>query len=136
MTTTIRDNRRELDALLQRTADAAVAQVGVFDPERSLVAAVQEFGSADGHVPARSFLRAWFDENAEAVKTWSRELAIEVVFGSRTAESASTALGERIATAVRARLQSGLAPPLEDSNRVPLIDTGALLASITAQVGR
>lgn len=110
------------------------------------VANIQEFGAllknADGEVigeiPARSFIRAWFDEN---------EARIQAVFLNRISKLGPDKWHEAleqtalwIQSDIQRRIRRGIGPKLADSTAArkkstkPLIDTGQLLAAILAKL--
>lgn len=113
------------------------------------IAATHEFGSSDGHVPERSFIRSTLnvriaDELAEKV-TAACKL---VVTGKLDADKALALLGTYAASEIKNTITMNEAdaygeypyPPLADStiaakgSSVPLIDTGQLKNSITYEV--
>jgi hypothetical protein len=122
-------------AILQQVealAGGAYAKVGVLedDPKGSYrpkggltvaeIAAVQEFGTEDGHVPERSFLRSTFDEMRDTLDEMSRKLIIAVVLDrTLTVEQALNLLGAKFAAAVRAKITDGegVPPPNAPSTR-------------------
>ena len=55
---------------LQELYDKETFSIGVFDdfPEQVLKAAVHEFGSSDGNIPARRWLSSWYDEYRDELK--------------------------------------------------------------------
>lgn len=113
------------------------AKVG--DDELTLiqVAIWNEFGTDDGHVPARSFIRAWFDENAEKCREATRAMMQAVVAGKYTKEQALELLGQRFVAEIQKRIARGIDPPNAEStikmkgSSTPLINTGQLRSGIT-----
>ncbi len=114
-----------------------------------LLALVHEFGAPAAGVPARSWLRAWIDENIEEVRRTIRALSARVLKGELEHDAALEQLGMWIVGKVRARIANKLSPPLspatvarrlEGSGRAlgadltPLIDTGQFWQSITNEV--
>lgn len=101
------------------------------------LAAVHEFGTIDGHIPERSFLRSTIDENAEKYHDFAKALHLKVIEGKITTTDALGLFGARVVADVKRKLQAGIDPPLADStvdrkgSSKPLIDTGALINSIT-----
>jgi hypothetical protein len=103
------------------------------------IAAVQEFGTTNGHVPARSFLRATFDATREELVVLGAGLFSRVVFNGFPYDKALGILGLKLATDTKKAITSGpgIPPPLapktiaaKGSSR-PLVDTGALVRAIT-----
>ena len=60
-----------------------------------LVAAANEFGTADGHIPARPFIRGGFDQNQRALGRTVQRLWDQVLAGTLTARQALGLLGEQ-----------------------------------------
>jgi hypothetical protein len=103
-----------------------------------MVAEWQEFGTKT--IPARSFIRAWFDENEPECKVLLASALRAVARGAISKQDAMDRLGAKFAGGMQARISNGIPPPLADStdkrkgSRVPLIDTGQLRSSITWEV--
>lgn len=100
------------------------------------LATIHEFGN--GHVPERSFIRAWFDENQGAIQArLLTEFKKEVVTGDWIRA------GERVAlwckASIQKRIAAGIAPPNAAStiarkgSATPLIDSGVLRSAIEAE---
>jgi hypothetical protein len=123
--------------------------VGVFESEGGLsagkgttvvdIAIWNEFGTAD--IPARSFLRGWFDENEETAKTaLMRFLQGYLEKKYQTKEQALDAFGAWLQGQIQARIAKGIPPPNAPStiakkgSSKPLIDSGQLRSSITFAV--
>lgn len=103
--------------------DARVA-VGILDdgeeyPDGELsvaeVGAINEFGTEDGHIPARSFLRETFDEQRDALDMLARLYAQRILFAKSTPEDAMNALGATLAAAIKKRIAAGIDPPNAES---------------------
>jgi hypothetical protein len=138
-------------------------KVGVFssDPKKDhkgnisgevtvlMVAEWMEFGTAppplaDGTIkraiPARSFIRAWFDENEPANKALIASALRAVARGAISKHAAMERLGLKFVAGIQARMAAGIPPLLADStikrkgSSTPLIDTGQLRSSITFEV--
>lgn len=105
------------------------------------VAAVHEFGSADGRTPERSFLRATFDANRSRYAAQARRVAGRVLAGEAPGPLLE-ALGLGIAGDVQERIAAGIEPALAPAtvarkgSSKPLIDTGRLRQSISSRVRR
>lgn len=103
----------------------------------AVIAAVQEFGSADGRVPERSFLRVPLRQNAEAFQAIWRAQVPKVVDGDMTMHQVMSQLGARAVAVSQEAISEGIAPENAESTKArkgsskPLIDTGALRQSIT-----
>ena len=102
-----------------------------------LIAAVNEFGSADGRVPERSYIRAGFDKNRSKLRSTAAALWGRVLDGDMDQRQALGLLGETHQDQVQKFLTALSAPPNAASTIArkrgsanPLIDTGRLRSSI------
>lgn len=99
------------------------------------IAVIQEFGT--DKIPARSFLRAWFDENREKCHEAVARMMKAVIAGKYTKEQALELLAQRFVGEIQRRIAQGIPPPLAPStvarkgSSTPLIDKGQLRSSIT-----
>ena len=113
------------------------------------LAAIHEFGTADGHIPARSFIRSTLYVRSAAALAQKVEAAAKLVIaGKLDAKKALELLGTFAASEIKNTITLNEAdgygeygyPPLADStikakgSSVPLIDTGQLKNSITYAV--
>ena len=102
------------------------------------VANWMEFGTST--VPARSFIRAWFDETQAADRKQIRKVMRAALDGELTQDQALEILGLRFVGSIQERISKGIPPPLAQStidrkgSSTPLIDTGQLRSSITHEV--
>lgn len=101
------------------------------------IAAVNEFGTEDGHIPERSFLRSTFDEQREQMVEDGKKLMGQVLDGKMPVARALGLLGLKLATAVKKKI-AGVVPPPNAASTIahkgsdhPLIDTGRMLNAIT-----
>lgn len=103
----------------------------------AVIGAVQEFGSADGHIPERSFLRVPLRQNADDFKRIQRALIPKVVSGEITMHHVMDQLGGRAVAVSQEAISAGIDPVNADStiktkgSGKPLVDTGNLRQSIT-----
>ncbi len=103
----------------------------------AVIAAVQEFGSADGVVPERSFLRVPLRQNVEDFRAIWRALIPKVVRGELTMHQLMSQLGAKAASVSQEAIAAGIDPANAPStvarkgSSKPLIDSGALRQSIT-----
>jgi hypothetical protein len=140
-----------------------VVDVGISDGMGEDVlkyAMVHEFGSADGTIPQRSFVRSTIDKNA--VKYKALVLAVATAAqgamlaaaksgnaGEAWAKAAATGLdkvGRMIVADIRARIASNIPPPLKEETiarkrsqgmpkpTIALIGRGVLIKSVAHQV--
>jgi hypothetical protein len=102
------------------------------------VAQWMEFGTAT--IPARSFIRAWADENRAECQVQIAAAMRAVMRGSISQTQAMELLGLKFVGSIQARIANNIPPPLAQStidrkgSSVALIDTGQLRSAITSQV--
>jgi hypothetical protein len=150
---TFRDTDRGFNRIAQaiRGLRPTTLRVGVLEPEGGAeadadgatlagIAAINEYGSADGHVPERSFLRSTFDAHQTE---YGRELAQvieDAALSGADPEQGLARLGLRIVGDVQEAIASGVGPANAPStvarkgSSKPLIDTGRLRQSIRSEV--
>lgn len=116
-------------------ADGAAAYAGGDGATVLEVAMWNEFGA--GHVPERSFIRAWFDENEDACGRAVVAMMRAVLAGRYTSKQAVELLAQRFVAEIQRRMAQGIPPPNAPSTVAakgsdkPLIDTGQLRSSIS-----
>lgn len=133
-----------LKGLEQRMEKDALVLVGVprnsgsyeDGPNIATIAAVNNFGSADGRIPARPFLAPAIEKGAPEYRRLAELMLPRVMSGQMEMQTLLAQMGELAQGHVQAEIDSGeFAPNAEstirrkDSDR-PLIDTGALRQSI------
>ena len=135
-----------LDQLRRRLQDNSAVYVGV--PAQSgayedgagvaTIAAVQEFGSADGHIPERSFLRVPLRSNQELFASIIKNQAPLVIRGEITMRQMMDQLGARGAAVSQEAISEGISPDNAESTKArkgsstPLVGKdGYLRPSIT-----
>lgn len=145
---------RELRERISGIGKARV-KVGVFDDSgpregglsMAELAAVHEFGTIDGHIPARSFLRGTFERRRNDMVNMCSRVARMLLNDKIEIEKALEILGAWGAAAVkdtiRKRLTTGPEPQENAPSTIaakgsstPLVDTGALINAITWVVGK
>jgi hypothetical protein len=106
----------------------------------AMVASVNEFGSKDGRVPERSFLRSTTDEQLPALRALRDQVVGKIVLGQMTPRKGLGIMGAYLAAKVQAKIASGIPPPnapstiaAKGSSRT-LINKGQLRQSITYEV--
>jgi len=91
-------------------------------------------------IPERSFMRSTFDENVDKIQ---RQMSVQyklVVEGKRSVYDALLSVGLRHGDDIKRKIRSGINPPnsprtiAKKKSSKTLIDTGAMLQSITATV--
>lgn len=98
------------------------------------LAAIHEYGLG---VPERSFLRAWFDENAGKIRAAINVMATAIGSGRLTRDQAMAQLGLKFVGEIQARIARNIPPPLSPKtidrkgSSVALIDTGVLRSWIS-----
>ncbi len=146
----IRDVDRGYRAMIDRVFELGKPKVavGIFEADGQApagegitlieVAVINEFGGGD--VPARSFLRGWFDEHRERAQKALVVLCQGVLRGEYTAKVAIERFGLWLQAEVQKRIAQGI-PPANAPSTVakkgsskPLINTGQLRSSITFAV--
>jgi len=103
----------------------------------AVIAAVQEFGSADGKIPERSFLRVPLRQNTDRFKQVWRAAIPKIVKGDMTMNQLMNQLGSHGVAVCQEAIAEGISPAnaastvqAKGSNK-PLIDQGTLRQSIT-----
>lgn len=102
---------------------------------------IHEFGAPKAGIPSRSFLRAPADERKAH---WKKRLTDELGKAMAKRQDFKAPLmrvGEEFRTAVIDRIKAGISPPLKQPRAKeggaltsPLIDTGALMGSISLEI--
>jgi len=119
-----------IDAGKHAESDMTVASIGY----------VHEFGSSDGRIPERSFMRSTVKEKRKEVNALNRKLLIAVQTGKYSFSKALGILGSFVADAISRKIVTLKQPPnalstiLAKGSSNPLVDTGQLKNSITWKV--
>lgn len=140
---------RELRSRLEGMADKEVV-VGVTrasagrdqtgEINNAELAATHEFGTKDGRIPERSFIRSSMTEHSREYVAAHAENLRKVVRGEMPFEQSLQLLGLRAASDVQQNIRDGDFESLAQStidrkgSSKPLIDTGNLRQSITHEV--
>lgn len=146
----VKDDSREqkrLMKLINTMTKTPHVAVGVLQDEKvgpgfSMVdlALVHEYGSRNGHIPARSFFRSTLDAQAHKHINLMKRLHAQVLKGRLTLKQALQALGEVVTKDIVQTINRGVRPELKAStvkrkkSSKALIDTGRLKGSITHEV--
>ncbi len=146
---------KKLAAAVKKNAAGAHVVIGLLsdgkkrkegDPlTNAQIGAVHEFGSSDGHVPERSFIRATIDANPEKYRTFIKKLALAVLLGEMTEAEALKRIGGMVEGDVRKRINANIPPELSEktkeqkvvnghSGNTALVNTGQMKSAITFQV--
>lgn len=100
------------------------------------VAAIHEFGSADGTIPERSFMRSAMNENKDKIINESKRQINHVLEGTQTQKQALAVVAELIAQQIKNKILAGPFAALADStvkkkgSSKPLVDTAQMLNSV------
>lgn len=101
------------------------------------IGSYHEFGLG---VPERSFLRAYFDENAADVER-AQDQALDRIMAGADPETEAQRLGLKLEGGIKERMLARIDPPLAESTKrrrgesaVPLIHTSQLIGSIRSKV--
>ncbi|AHM74335.1 hypothetical protein [Yersinia hibernica] len=102
-----------------------------------VIGAVQEFGSADGRIPERSFLRVPLRQNQDNIKKAFRVLTAQVTRGEITAFQMLDQIGLRAVGYCQEAIEAGIQPGNADAtiaakgSATPLVNHGTLKGAIT-----
>jgi hypothetical protein len=147
---TIRDTNRGYAELVRAVFDMGKPKVhvGIIEGAAGVepsggatildIATWAEFGTATE--PARSFIRAWFDEDEANLREVLAGLMRRVLSRELTKEQALEQLGQLAVGRVQGRIAAGIDPPNAPStiakkgSSTPLIYMGVLRSSVTYKV--
>lgn len=103
----------------------------------AVIGAVQEFGSADGRIPERSFLRVPLRSNRDKFAKTFRNQIPQVISGEITMLQLMEQLGASAESVPQEAISAGIAPPNAPStirrkgSSTPLVDKGRLRQAVT-----
>ncbi len=135
---------QELMKRIRDLADGPHVRVGVFGDGAK--AAVHEFGSEDGAIPERSFIRSTFQDRRPELRDMTAKIARAIILRQMTTEAALGHLGQWAAAEVKKTIVEGPHPDWPELNEAyaekkaeagktkMLVDTGELLNSISYEV--
>jgi hypothetical protein len=103
------------------------------------LAAIHEFGTRDGHIPERSFIRSTTAAKQPEIKALFRKGLEAVVKGKATPDKVLNVVGAFIAAEIKKTVTTGagVSPALADSTIAakgsdrPLVDTGRLINAVS-----
>ncbi len=146
----IKDDKREqkrIEKLLRKTQKQNHVAVGILQDEphderfsMMDLAMVHEYGSRDGQIPARSFIRSTCDAKRKDHLDLVRKLQWHIILGRINAKQALTQLGEVVSKDMVQAINDGIEPAIKPEtikrkkSSKPLIDTGRLKGSITHEI--
>lgn len=137
------DKRATWDKIKAMLLGMPTVDVGILDPSVATYAAVQEFGSADGHVPARHWQTRSIEENGQAIQAAVAAATAAVLDRRASKLTAADNLGVDVADIVRAHVNSAnFPPPLKPAtvarkgHAKAMVDSGKMMQSITHRVNK
>lgn len=140
MTVKIDDRDIDMARLLEDLdSEFDAVDIGVLASEDELLrlyASANEFGTTDGHIPERSFIRSGVDQNEAEINEVADRLWDQIISGRQTKAQALAKMGETIQRHIQRRITTLRHPPNAPStvkrkkSSNPLIDTGRMRASI------
>jgi hypothetical protein len=110
------------------------------DYTNAQIGTVHEFGSIDGTIPERSFIRSTMDAQSKPIAQLAARLMAGVIVGKMTRRKGLGILGQHVLGEIRKTIRAGIDPPLQQAtidrkgSSKPLIDTGQLVGSLTYKV--
>lgn len=140
------------DELKKLAGQKAAAKVGIVGAKATAehagpehltnaeIALVQEFGSNDGKIPDRSFIRSTFDALRDVYLDHLRGYAGMIYDRAMTLPRAMGLLGQEMSKDVREKIRSGIPPPNAPStikrkgSSHTLIDSAQLLGAVNYDV--
>jgi phage gpG-like protein len=140
---TVIDKRATWDKIKASILGLPTVDVGVLDSSVAVYAAVHEFGSSDGHTPARRWLTKGIEDNGMAVQAAMAATATAILDGRVSKARAVDNLGADVADIVRAHVNSANFPPALKVETVrrkghakTMVDSGKMKDSITHRVNK
>lgn len=109
-------------------------------PSQQLIAAANEFGTSDGRVPERSFIRSTIDSRRNDIANLTTKVLGQIADGKRTAEDAAEIVGQFTTAAIKKTMTDLDSPPNAPSTIAkkgssnPLLDTLQLRNAVTHKV--
>lgn len=113
------------------------------------IAVINEFGSADGHVPERSFIRSTWDKHHEEWWAATVKLQWKVITGEMDSQRSLGLLGELMKRDIQRMITAGGSPFVANKQSTidaktragkvgdsPLMDTGQMRSTVTYAVVR
>ncbi|MCK5603146.1 hypothetical protein KAR91_14790 [Candidatus Pacearchaeota archaeon] len=138
-------------ALIKRLRNPGTVEVGIIDagPHQksedmtvATIGFVHEFGSTDGNILERSFLRSTITGDRKDILALNKKLLKSIINGSMKVPHALGLLGDFVADKVSQKIVKLRTPPNKAAtirakgSSNPLVDTGQLKNSITWEVNK
>lgn len=104
------------------------------------IAAIHEFGSKDGRIPERSFMRSSIDGNQKQLEDLIKKLTAKIVDKRMSTVVALGLIGQFLRDKMVSKINAGVPPPNapytieKKGSSKPLIDTGQLKGSIDWEI--
>lgn len=104
------------------------------------IAAANEYGTEDGHIPERSFIRSTVDEELPSLKILRDRVLAQVVLGELNPRQAIGIMGAYLQGKIQQKIASGVPPPnapatiAAKGSSTTLIDTGRLRQAISYEI--
>lgn len=104
------------------------------------IAAIHEFGSSDGRVPERSFMRSAVENNKDAIIKLLGKLNKKIIHGEMTTAKAIGIVCEYVVGLMKKRITDGVPPPNKPAtvnrkkSNLPLVDTSQMIDSIDWEI--
>ncbi len=147
LTSNIHDDDDEMTRILREIEDEEnnAVDIGILSDEDELLriyASANEFGTRDGHVPERSFIRKGVDLNGGAIEAKADEVWGQIIDGKMSLQQGLGIMGEFIQAIITRRITTLRTPKNADATKKrkkstnPLIDTGRMRASIRWTLAR
>lgn len=102
--------------------------------------AVHEFGSADGRIPERSYMRSAVAAGADKLRKLAKKLSVQVTEGKMDKKKALGVLGQAMVDMMRSKIRESVPPPNAKStieakgSSKTLIDTGQLMGALDWEI--
>ena len=91
------------------------------------LAAVHEYGTTDGHIPSRPFMRMTYERTRQEIKTLTRRLYRRVLDNKISVRRALGLIGVKYEGEIKQTITQGPFEPLKTRIGTPLVDTGTNL---------
>ena len=138
---TTRDDSKDLDRILKEVQDPRfdAVDIGVLSDEDEnlrIYASANEFGTRNGHIPERSFIRSAVDENESQINQRADRVYRRIIDGKLKKREGLGQMGEFIQSLVTRKITTLRHPENKESTIArkgssnPLIDSNRLRSSI------
>lgn len=146
MTASIDDQDDAMERTIRQISDDVDAvDIGILAGEDAtllIIAAANEFGTRNGHIPERSYIRSAVDINSVQISALAERVWGEIVDGRITKRAGLERMGEEIQRMVQKQIIDVKLPInapatiARKGSSNPLVDTGRLRASIRWTLAR